>query len=399
MEDAASQIRALEHFVTGNRDLAELEALVSRFNIFEALGVVNSELRHSNFLAFLLNPKESHGLGTLMLKRFLQEALQGQENQGVTSLTPIEIDIGDFGASEVLTEVDSIDVLIHDPKNQIVVIIENKVNSDQHSDQLARYYKQTHKKYPGYKIFGIYLTRYTEPSGHPKYAAMSHAMVCDLVKEIMSLPRIMLDPGVNVALSQYTDMLGRHFMEDEKIANLCTKIYQHHKQAIDLIMEHLPNQRDEIAKKLRALISTQPGLTHDDGGTGYVRFASKAMDIPYFADGSGWTKSGRMLLFEFRNNPTSLQLVLVLGPGVSDKRSRIFEVAQKSGKLFSPGNTLYAKWSQIYKRVFLESSDYNLPTEELMQKIDSKWKAFLADDLPQIEIELLKHDWTAAISE
>ena len=40
MEDSASNRRALESFVTGNRDLAELEALVSRFNIFEALGAL-----------------------------------------------------------------------------------------------------------------------------------------------------------------------------------------------------------------------------------------------------------------------------------------------------------------------------------------------------------------------
>lgn len=64
MEDSASHKRALENFVTGNRDLAALEALVSRFIIFDALGVVNAELRHSSFLAFLLNPKENHGLTT-----------------------------------------------------------------------------------------------------------------------------------------------------------------------------------------------------------------------------------------------------------------------------------------------------------------------------------------------
>jgi hypothetical protein len=45
---------ALEKFVTNNQELERLEALLAEFNIFEAIGVVRQELRHSDFLAFLL---------------------------------------------------------------------------------------------------------------------------------------------------------------------------------------------------------------------------------------------------------------------------------------------------------------------------------------------------------
>src|ERR1700733_11376670 len=104
-EESASHRRALENFVTGNHDLAELEALVSRFNIFEALGVVNAELRHSSFLAFLLDPNESHGLRDIVLKRLLQESLQG--SQEVTTLTPIDIDVSDLTDCVVRVEIDN----------------------------------------------------------------------------------------------------------------------------------------------------------------------------------------------------------------------------------------------------------------------------------------------------
>ena len=62
--------RLLEDFVVGNRDLERLEALLAEFNIFEAIGVVRQELRHSDFLAFLLDPHQSHGLGDDFLKAF-----------------------------------------------------------------------------------------------------------------------------------------------------------------------------------------------------------------------------------------------------------------------------------------------------------------------------------------
>ena len=61
-EDA---LKALEDFVVGNPELEELEALLSQFNLFEAIGAVRMEVRHSDFLAFLLDPAQKHGLGLL----------------------------------------------------------------------------------------------------------------------------------------------------------------------------------------------------------------------------------------------------------------------------------------------------------------------------------------------
>ncbi len=48
---AELDMKALEGFLVGNRDLERLEALLDRFNILEALGVVRQELRHSRLLA------------------------------------------------------------------------------------------------------------------------------------------------------------------------------------------------------------------------------------------------------------------------------------------------------------------------------------------------------------
>ena len=43
-----------------NPDLERLEALLDQFNLFEALGIVRQELRHSDLLAFLLDAQ--HGV-------------------------------------------------------------------------------------------------------------------------------------------------------------------------------------------------------------------------------------------------------------------------------------------------------------------------------------------------
>ena len=54
------------------------------FNLFEAVGAIRGELRHSNFLAFILSPARSHGLGT---EPFLQNISKSIVEQ---SFLPIE---------------------------------------------------------------------------------------------------------------------------------------------------------------------------------------------------------------------------------------------------------------------------------------------------------------------
>jgi hypothetical protein len=66
-----------------------LEGLRKKLNFFKAIGATRAELRHSDFLAFLFSPLESHGLGDRFLKLCLSASLL-LANTG-TALTPDEI--------------------------------------------------------------------------------------------------------------------------------------------------------------------------------------------------------------------------------------------------------------------------------------------------------------------
>ena len=87
-----SDWKALEALVVDNPDLERLEALLDQFNIFEAIGAVWQELRHSDFLAFLLDPQQNHGLGDVFLKRLLQKVLVSAESDKMP-ITPIDLDV------------------------------------------------------------------------------------------------------------------------------------------------------------------------------------------------------------------------------------------------------------------------------------------------------------------
>jgi hypothetical protein len=93
-----------------DRDFIEIDESRNRFNIFDALGAQRGELRHSNFLRFLLSPSAPHGLGARPLQKILRLLLDKlpSEQRPVSSL---EVAISDLDDTVVYRELDYIDIL------------------------------------------------------------------------------------------------------------------------------------------------------------------------------------------------------------------------------------------------------------------------------------------------
>ena len=147
---------ALEALIVNDQEFTRLETLLEQFNIFEAIGAINVELRHSDFLAFLLNPNQNHGLGDSLVKELLQK-VTSQSTEIELSITPIELDIWDLDEMIVLREWQNIDILLLDEPNQFIVIIENKIKSGEHGNQLERYLETAKKYYPEFRILPLFL--------------------------------------------------------------------------------------------------------------------------------------------------------------------------------------------------------------------------------------------------
>jgi hypothetical protein len=385
LSTAETQRKLLENFIVANTELAQLELLAKRFNIFEALGVVRAERKHSNFLAFLLQPKASHRLGSRLLKRFLQEALNAEPQ--VSSLKPIDIELLDLSQAEVHVERDDIDILILDKINNLCVIIENKVDSSEHSDQLSKYFNLISYRFPSSIKFGVYLTADgsapEEPRDREHYAPISHSKVRELVKEVSVVMDLGVEDGVKFALKQYVDVLGRHFMADAEIKGLCERIYKQHKEAIDLIFANLPDKTSVAGEIFKGLIASRPDLILDDCTTAYVRFIPKSIDLPYFRFSSDWTKSGRGLLFVIQFSRKKINLVLLMGSGDTDRRQQIHELAKSLPTVFRVEARLYEKQT-LFKKSIVDDLD-DLKDDEMKNEIRVKWDDFLTNDLPRIE--------------
>lgn len=136
-DESGKDIELLERFVVENDDLLALESIVGRFNVFDALDAKRRELSHSNFLAWLLDPNESHHHGALFLSALLMDLLtQGRALIAGSPLSLLELDGRDLHDAQVLREWRNIDLLISVPSIGLIVAVENKVNSSEHSNQL-----------------------------------------------------------------------------------------------------------------------------------------------------------------------------------------------------------------------------------------------------------------------
>ncbi|MCJ7929981.1 MULTISPECIES: PD-(D/E)XK nuclease family protein [unclassified Aeromonas] len=108
------QYRWLTELIFDSKELDKLGGMVSEFNLFEAMGMVRQEIRHSHFLGTLFNPREPHGLGSRFFESLLSRLLYVPDRRsGEVSL--LDIHLCDYDDLQVFREQDRIDLLLVSP--------------------------------------------------------------------------------------------------------------------------------------------------------------------------------------------------------------------------------------------------------------------------------------------
>jgi hypothetical protein len=152
----------LERLVLDNPDLERLEAIVNTFNPFVAMRWTRQEVKHSTFLSWLLNPRETHGLGSYCLRMFLKRVARYSLPSSATP-SVIEIDSWILDSAVVTAEWRGVDILVQDDVNRFVAVFENKIDSGEHSNQLRRYRADVEAHFPQHKKLFSYLTIEGDP--------------------------------------------------------------------------------------------------------------------------------------------------------------------------------------------------------------------------------------------
>lgn len=384
------QVKELESFIFNNKELEKLESIEDKFNIFSSLGIINQEVRHSNFLAWLLNPKETHNLVDYFTTRFLKLAVYNDSNEN-PDLNLIDIDTLNLSKINVYREWNNIDVLLVDEDQKLVCVIENKVDSKEHSNQLTKYRKIIESNYPDYRKIYIYLTVYgEEPESEKKYISISYKEVSQLMESLLERKESQMNDEISMFIRHYNEMVKRYIMEESEVQELCEKLYKKHKKALDLIFKHKPDIYNDINHILEELIFANENLVKDHCSKYYIRFIPKTLDfLP--KQGEGWTKSKRIFLFEIVSTDKAINLVLMVGPGDSLIRQSIYDLARTNTIFNKTSPKLTKKWSLIYKiKLSSISSLEGKPKEVIQEKLAIQLDKFFGHDFKLLEESLME---------
>lgn len=205
-------------------DFQAVDRRMAQFNLFEAVGAVRGELKHSNFLGFLLSPSRSHGFGTDPLLRFLRAVLAKAPSKQ-RPIRALELVLGDLDGAIVYREWNNIDLLIEIKPVNLTVLVENKIDAKAGEGQLARYKKLIRSKFPNYRHLFVFLTPGGADPDDSDYVPFSYIELAKVIELLPQGRNSTLSTNSDLIIRHYVEMLRRHIVPDDELRELARQIY------------------------------------------------------------------------------------------------------------------------------------------------------------------------------
>jgi len=348
-------------------------------NLFHITSMDHMEIKHSNVLAWLLDGNESHGLKDLFFKNLMLEIIFRHKNKLSNLIS--EISQNNWCDSIVLREYKNIDILFHDDTYNLNLIIENKIYSSEHSDQLNRYKKIIDFEYPSNRdtnVF-VYLTLYGESPSSSSWLTLTYRnVITALNKTIHDAPNC--NSAIRIILSDYVYLLkeltGMNNDEKQKIA---TEIWNKHKNAIEFIENNRFKPEKEILNEFQKLCNSENSIYNIQFDSKYcdithIRFKTKGMN-EFIRENEIDQKNGSWN----SNQKYYYELVVVF-----KKNHMVF--GQLSFKLCNCDTDDKLKISQIFRKKPDDDADWEVKKfhfKSMQQKFDNHIEEYNPDEVRQ----------------
>ncbi|MBT6200006.1 MAG: PD-(D/E)XK nuclease family protein [Bacteroidetes Order II. Incertae sedis bacterium] len=243
--------KAYDHLVA-DIDFDKLELGLRNPNIFNILKITKNEIRHSNFLAWLLDPRGSHNLGDLFVRRFLREVFASDLSANLDQIEANELELSGV---EIRREWRNIDLLIVHEK--VAVCIENKVLSSEHSNQLSRYRSIVEEAFPDRKLSFVYLTPDGDLSEAESeyFTPISYEFIVEQLGRIADTHGSSIESRVETYIKDYINTIKRELMQTDELTELARRIYKNHKEIIDLVHGSKPEPYSDLLPIVKKAIT------------------------------------------------------------------------------------------------------------------------------------------------
>lgn len=390
--DMEDNMKCLKELVKDERCLDMLSQKLAEFNVFDVLKSTNHELKHSNVLAWLLNPHGSHLMGRRFFDAFIRRLADFTRTSDflVKAYLDTDVDI------EILTEEMNIDLLVVVEDAKLIIAIENKIWSKEHSKQLPRYRKileDIYKDELGWHRFYFYLTPDGDKSKDDAeyWNPISYREVYDSIVEV--IPDITEVNRAKSFIQQYCKVIEREIMGQSAVEDLCYAIYRRHAHALNQIFSTVGCD----GSPLRTLMESVLKKLEDEGKIlfckdkgRYAKPAFHTVNMDRFlgkkATGcNGSWENDYLYVFWFdRRNPKKVVLRFEVGPyrATEDELSKINAMARVVTG-YTKGKDKTSE--DQYCRIWQCKNPFNTERKDFSADVLEKWVRKCIEELFQQE--------------
>jgi len=356
----------ISSIITDN-DFEQISLSLKEPNIFKALSIERIEIRHSNFISYILNPNQNHGLKDIVLKKFLRDIFSDEKS---TNRTIFDADLIDLKTVEIRREWRNIDILII--LSQDIILIENKIDSSDHSNQLKKYKKiaDSENSFLKKNKHYVYLTPFgNDPNDNESrehYINYSYFQIAEIINSILTLYKNNISEKINYYLQDYLISVKRELLMNDSLNELALKVYNSHKEAFDFIFENRPDPASILYPYFEKEI-LKKGFVIGSKNKGCIRFVTQDLYNILPKNAQGWPEK-EAFLFEVDYYWAIRKAVVkaVVSPGDPKTQETIINAVKKHGDYQKP---LGKKWLVFYIKKFnFVASDIINETEEEIQK-------------------------------
>ena len=379
--------QSIEAFLRDIDVLDELKRWNKQINFFDITGIVNTEIRHSNFLSWLLDANETHGLGDGFVRRFINQVFY--EN-GISSL---DIAMIDYDSFEVKREWQHIDLMLVSEKEKVVFVIENKVYSTESKGQLQKYHDVVESHYPNYRKYYLYLTlEGEEPSDPDKWMVATYTTLESKLRDSLEMTNSISDES-RLIVTSYIDTIRRKLLMDKELQDLCWKIYKKHKTALKTIFEVTQDSRSLLSSEIKNILEANQeefGIRYNPSfsTTTIIRFTTPFIDeiLPKHESGYGWN-NGYRFMYEFQIRKSGLFLIGVTSEQNDPICQTLKEYAIKNSKKYNLRvNTNSSIWTIVFKVSYiLKTSEFEDGIEEVSSLLPERIEKAIKKDILHFE--------------
>ena len=319
-----------------------------------APGMWAAEEFHSRIISWLLDPSAHHQ----QARHFIVALLN-------STLAPPRLLDADWSTAQVCQEWENVvdgqlgylDILIRDRDHQNLIAIENKVFSQEHSNQLTRYRRALADAYPDFARHHIFLSPAGQSANLERdrkhWQPASYSVIHNAIQEVLDVG--FAEPNANALLKIYATAIRRNVMPETNIDRQARRIYLEHWEALDRIFANKPDYIEETKPILREAVAKYPFWKLDLEAAQSVRFRAADWDeFPSTRTGTGWASgSNALLLFQLRFDGDLPYLDLGLSTASSENtgvRAALFDAVRQNPAVFKPTRNSLADGRMILHR-------------------------------------------------